>query len=185
MGKGAIVSELTPEQGKQVPLVELLRAVPEKACLLFPLPGTSQFEGSRNHPVGRLCHEAADKIDALTAELDAANLEVVKWRTIGAQAEAQLQAAREQKPVGYAFTDTLEQFQKGIWREVTIFKTGDITEGRKLMTPLYAAPVPAQPAWTGVDSGYEMPAAQQVTREGCNYLAMQGTVCNKCGEVHK
>lgn len=51
------------------------------------------------------------------------------------------------------------------------------TEGEqsflKEYMPVYlnAKPVPASP--------------QPAYREGCNYLAMQGTVCNKCGEIHQ
>lgn len=73
--------------------------------------------------------------------------------------------------------------------------------------PLYAKPVPASPAelvklssdWSeqvknaksevstwpqSVIEATEL-THQPIYREGCNYLARQGTVCNKCGEIHQ
>ena len=76
--------------------------------------------------------------------------------------QAKLTTLEEQEPVGWVASGVLEN---GKW-------IGVISNKRMMgsyNTPLYSQPVPASP----------------ITREGCNYLAMQGTVCNKCGEVHK
>jgi hypothetical protein len=80
-------------------------------------------------------------------------------------ARAELQAAQEQKPVGCAYVESIKRLKLQD-TQAALYPLADCDVG---MIVLYAAPVPAQP----------------VTREGCNYLAMQGTVCNKCGEVHK
>lgn len=53
-----------PEDAKQVPLHELLAAVPMNARAL---EGVGEFM-SRNHPVGRLCHEAGAELLRLARE---------------------------------------------------------------------------------------------------------------------
>lgn len=105
-------------------------------------------------------HQQA-KIDALVAERDAAI--------------AKLDALEKQEPDHWKVT--IPAHRRGIEKDVCVYwdfaspmlqqhiRVGDKVE------PCYSQPVPASPA--------------PITREGCNYLAMQGTVCNKCGVVHK
>jgi hypothetical protein len=65
---------LQDDDTKQVPLVERLRYVPIPAKLNMEW-GTGHFPAMTSHPVGRLCHAAADELDRLTTELAAVQLE--------------------------------------------------------------------------------------------------------------
>lgn len=78
---------------------------------------------------------------------------------------AKLTALEKQEPLGYAANGSIAHFLSGDNTHILVIRNPapDYKEA------VYSQPVPASP----------------ITREGCNYLAMQGTVCNKCGEVHK
>lgn len=62
---------LSDDDATQVPLVERLRHVPVPAKINMEW-GTGHFPAMTSHPVGRLCHDAADELDRLTTELAAA-----------------------------------------------------------------------------------------------------------------
>ena len=50
------------QKAQQVPLIQLLRRVPENAKLIVD---NADGMGSTFHPVGRLCHEAAEALAQL------------------------------------------------------------------------------------------------------------------------
>jgi hypothetical protein len=85
--------------------------------------------------VYQLMRRAADKIDALTKERDAA-------LAAQSKAEAELAKLREQKPVGYANKEHLQECLTTLW--TTQEGVDDV--------PLYAHPVPEQPAWQPIET---------------------------------
>ncbi len=55
---------------QQTPLVELLDSVPQGAVFVAT-ESNVPFPASTSHPVGRLCHEASERIKALEAQSEA------------------------------------------------------------------------------------------------------------------
>lgn len=80
-------------QAVQVPLLELLRDVPENARLRVaesPISSTS-------YPVGWYCHGAADRIEQLEAKLEQANLECLHHKEYAQECCAQLADANAER----------------------------------------------------------------------------------------
>lgn len=77
-------------EAKQTPLIDLLESVPRDAVLVVE---HDQFSSSFR-PVGRLCHEAAAALRAVSAEVEKLRAEAVKLRNLRADA-AHADALRE------------------------------------------------------------------------------------------
>jgi hypothetical protein len=60
------MTDITTSQANAVPLVERLRSVPSYAVLRMDTPNALGCMDTRSIPVGRLCHEAAEALTALS-----------------------------------------------------------------------------------------------------------------------
>ena len=73
---------MSPREAAETPLVEQLRSVPKDARQIL-CDTSKDFAESRNIPYGRMCHEAADQIEALRAALaEAPKAEPVAWTPV-------------------------------------------------------------------------------------------------------
>ena len=61
---------------QQTPLVELLDSVPQGAVFVAT-ESNVPFPASTSHPVGRLCHEASERIKELEAQLETARMRLI------------------------------------------------------------------------------------------------------------
>ena len=69
----------TRMQANQVPLVEQLRSVPANAHLAVNTPNPLGHD-TQHFAIGAMCHKAAARLDALEAELAAAEKDAARYR---------------------------------------------------------------------------------------------------------
>lgn len=120
---------------------------------------------------------------AVDAEVKEAKAELEKWRGVAVEEIEKITAERDAALAKLAALEKREPVADNlhavICQAVIHLNIGEDRQASHVLrealanypdtTSLYSQPVPASP----------------IMREGCNYFAMQGTVCNKCGEVHK